>query len=115
VEKSMPAPGPEAATAVVTQPEPSEADALRTTLGMLQPQLDYYREQEQSLQAQLDKVRAELATRPAPAAMPELETLRANLQTLAGEIDAYRAEQSRLETALHQSQQEAAQRQAAVA
>jgi signal transduction histidine kinase len=113
-EKSTPTPAAAPATSPVVAPEASVADALRTTLDMLQPQLDYYRQQEQQLQTQLDQVRAELAERPAPHPMPEVETLRANLQVLAAEIDAYRAEQARLETALNQSLKEAAQHQTAL-
>ncbi len=94
----------------------AEAAALRTTLGMLQPQLDYYRQQEQQLLAQLEQVRGQFAGRSAMAAgSSELETLRANLQALAAEIDAFRAEQSRLETELAQARQAAAQNQAALA
>ncbi len=110
-EKSTPAPEPEAAAATLAAA--TEAAALRTTLGMLQPQLDYYRQQEQQLVAQLEQVRAELAARPVPtpvpAASPELETLRANLQTLAAEIDAYRLEQARLESELNRTRPETAQ------
>jgi signal transduction histidine kinase len=116
-EKSGLAPDAERSAANVAA-EPSEAEALRTTLGMLQPQLDYYRQQEQQLLAQLEEVRAELTARPAPqpapAANPEAEILRANLQALAEEIDAYRAEQSRLETALELSRQGAALHQSAL-
>ena len=113
-EKSASQPPAEPAAPAAPAAEVSEAAALRTTLDMLQPQLDYYRQQEQQLQTQLDQARAELTARPALGPTPEIETLRANLQVLAAEIDAYRAEQSRLETALNQSQQDATRHQLAL-
>ena len=100
----------------VTPEAVAEAAALRTTLAILQPQLDYYQQQEQQLQAQLEHVRGLLAARPAaPVVSPETETLRANLQALAAEIDAFRVEQTRLETELAQAHQASAQSQAELA
>ena len=113
---TVPAPETESAEVEATAQAAAEVAALRTTLAMLQPQLDYYQQQEHQLLAQLEHVRGELAGRPAiAAASPEMETLRANLQALAAEIDAFRTEQARLETDLAQARQAAAQSQATLA
>jgi len=113
--EAAPAADETAPKSVPAEPDPtaaSETEALRTTLAILQPELEYYRQQEQQLLQQLEQMKTQLAARPVPEPAPELDTLRANLQALAAEIDAYRAEQARLEAENERYRQEAVQLQA---
>ncbi|MEP7359446.1 MAG: hypothetical protein ABI847_19500, partial [Anaerolineales bacterium] len=84
-----------AADAAQAVAEAAEADQLRSTLAMLQPELDYYRQQEQVLNTELERLRGQLVEQAAllaAAPVAEAEALRASLKSLAIEVETVRAE-----------------------